>query len=208
MSVSDQAAVDRSERRSVVAGLTGRQAPLGSYTTGQCPVQLRSETSWNIETPRMRQMHMGDVNVEVLGDETMNKRLDEEFLLVEGIHDAIEERPARWRRTNSGVRRRNANIDFGAGRSDPAARFQHVTRAFSSLDALTNAVAESFSAPAVPPPGTLMEVARDFAYATDMLVQAQERDDTVAINFYELIWQQYSAERARFTLDNTHQNNE
>jgi hypothetical protein len=53
-----------------------------------------------------------------------------------------------------------------------------------------------------------MDVARDFAYATDMLLQAQERDDTVAINFYESIRQQYSDERARFTLDNTHQNNE
>ncbi len=83
-----------------------------------------------------------------------------------------------------------------------------MTRAFSSLDALTNVVAESFSAPAVPPPRTLMDLAWDFAYATDMLVQAQERDNTVAINFYESIWQQYSAERARFTLDNTHQNNE
>jgi hypothetical protein len=103
VSVSDQAAVDRSERQSLVAGLTGRQAPLGSYTTGQHPVQLRSETSRNIGTPRMRQMHMGDVNVEVLGEETMNERLDEEFFLVEGIHDAIEERPARRRQMNSGV---------------------------------------------------------------------------------------------------------
>ena len=94
-------------------------------------------------------MHVGDVNVEVLGDETMNERLDEEFLLVEGIHDAIEERPARRHRMNNGVQRRNANIDFGAGRNDPATRFQHVTRAFSSLDSLTNAVAQSFSAPSV-----------------------------------------------------------
>ncbi len=48
-------------------------------------------------------MHMGDVNVEVLGDKMMNERLDEDFLLVEGIHDAIKERPARRRQTNSGV---------------------------------------------------------------------------------------------------------
>ncbi len=97
VSVSDQAAVDRSKRQRVVAGLTGRQAPLGSYTTGQCPIQLQSETSRSIGMPRMRQMHMGGVNVEVFGDEAMNERLDEEFLLVEGIHDAIEERLARWR---------------------------------------------------------------------------------------------------------------
>ncbi len=93
VSVSGQAAIDRSERQSVVAGLMGRQAPLENYTTGQRPVQLWSETSCNIRTPRMRQMHIGGVNVEVLGEESLNERLDEEFLLVEGIDDAIVERP-------------------------------------------------------------------------------------------------------------------
>ncbi len=48
-------------------------------------------------------MHMGDVDVEVLGDDTMNKRMDEEFLLLEGLDDAVDERLARWRQTNSGV---------------------------------------------------------------------------------------------------------
>ena len=62
----------------------GRQAPLGSHS-GQGPVQLRSETTRNFGTPRMRQMQMGDVNVEILGDEMMNEKLDKEFLLVEGI---------------------------------------------------------------------------------------------------------------------------
>ena len=70
-----------------------------------------------------------------------------------------------------GCTTQNANIDFGAGRNDPAARFQHVTSAFSSLDAL-NAVAQSFSAPAAVAPRTLMDVALDFDCATDMLVQA------------------------------------
>ncbi len=40
-------------------------------------------------------MHMGDSNVEVLGDETMNERMDEEFLLVEGLDDTVDELPAR-----------------------------------------------------------------------------------------------------------------
>ncbi len=48
---------------------------------------------------------MGDFNVEVVGDETMNKRIDEEFLLAEGLDDTADERPARWRQTNNGVRR-------------------------------------------------------------------------------------------------------
>ncbi len=63
---------------------------------------------------------MGDFNVEVLGDETMNKRIDEEFL-VEGLDDTADKHPARWHQTNNSVRRQNANIDFGAGRNDPAA---------------------------------------------------------------------------------------
>ena len=63
-----------------------------------------------------------------------------------------------------------------------------------------------FSAPAVPAPPTLMDVARDIDCATNMLVQALERDDTIAVNFYKSIWQQYIAEQARFTLDSTQQN--
>ncbi len=101
-SASAQAAETRNERRSVVAGLTGRQAPLGSHP-GNCPVQLRTETARNAGIPRQRQMHMGNLNVEVLGDETMNERLTEEEFLVEGINDAMEERPARRRRFNSGI---------------------------------------------------------------------------------------------------------
>ncbi len=139
-SASAQASESRSEKRNVVSGLMGRQAPLGNHQ-GQRPVQLRAETLRNIRTVRQRQMHMGDFNVEVLGDDTMNKRMDEEFLLVEGLDDTVDEHPARRRQTNNGVRRRNAYIDFGASRNDPAAQFQHMTRAFSSLDALTNAVA-------------------------------------------------------------------
>jgi hypothetical protein len=202
-SVSIQASESRSERRSVVSGLTGRQAPLGNHQ-GQRPVQLCTETSRNIGT--VKQRHMGDFNVEVLGDDMMNKRMDEEFLLVEGLDDTIDERPACWRWTNNGARRRNANIDFGAGRNDPAARFQHVTRAFSLLDALTNAVAESFSAPSVTPPCTLINVALDFDPAMDMLVRAQDRNDTVAVEFYEAIRQHYISEQARFVTGNVQQN--
>jgi hypothetical protein len=107
-------------------------------------------------------MNMGDFNVEVVGEDTINnERMEDEFL-VEGLDDTINEPPARWRQTNNGVRHRNRNIDFGANRNDPAARFQHVTHAFSSLDALTNAVAQLFSAPSVAPTCTLNNVAVDF----------------------------------------------
>ncbi len=105
---------------------------------------------------------MGDFNVEVLGEDKINnERMEDEFL-VEGLDDTVNERPARRHQINTGVRCRNRNIDFGAGRNDPAARFQHVTNAFSSLDALTNAVAQLFSAPSVAHTRTLIDVAMDF----------------------------------------------
>ncbi len=93
---------------------------------------------------------------------------------------------------------------LGDGRNDPAAQFHHVTRAFASLDALTNAVAQSFSAPSIAPPRTLIEVALDFDRATDMLIRAQERSDTAAIAFYEAIRQQFISEQARIVSSNVH----
>jgi len=48
-------------------------------------VLLRTETSRNLGTGQMRLMHMGDVNMEVLGDDAMNDRLDIQIFLVEGV---------------------------------------------------------------------------------------------------------------------------
>jgi hypothetical protein len=79
-SASAQASESRSKRRSVVSGFLGQQAHLGNHQ-GQCPVQLYTEMPTNIGTGRLRQMHMGDVNVEVLGDDAINKRMDEEIFI-------------------------------------------------------------------------------------------------------------------------------
>ncbi len=68
-------------------------------------------------------MNMGDFNVEVVGEDTINNEKMEDEFLVEGLDDTVNERPARRRRTNNGVRRRNRNIDFGAGRNNPAVQF-------------------------------------------------------------------------------------
>jgi hypothetical protein len=75
-----------------------------------------------------------------------------------------------------------------------------VTHAFSSLDALTNAVAQSFSAPSVAPTRTLNDVAVDFERASDMLVRARDRNDTVAVQFYESIRQHYMDKQRRFGM--------
>ena len=73
------------------------------------------------------------------------------------------------------------------------------------MDALTNAVAQSFSAPAAVAPRTLMDVAMDFDRATEMLFRARERNDTIAVNFYEALRQDYIDERERI-LNSTHPN--
>jgi hypothetical protein len=85
-------------------------------------------------------------------------------------------------------------------------QFQHVTRAFSSLDALTNAVVQSFSTPSVAPPRTLIDVALDFDRATNMLVWAWDWKDSVALEFYKAIRQHYISELARFVTGNVQQN--
>jgi hypothetical protein len=81
-----------------------------------------------------------------------------------------------------------------------------VTRAFSSLDALTNAVAQLFSAPSVAPTRTLIDVALDFDRATDMLVRARDRNNTVAVEFYEAIRQHYISEQSRLVTGNVQPN--
>jgi hypothetical protein len=65
------------------------------------------------------------------------------------------------------------------------------------LDALTNAVAQSFFATSQAPTRSLINVAIDFERATDMLIRAQERDNSAAIAFYKTIRQQYISEQAR-----------
>ncbi len=77
---------------------------------------------------------------------------------------------------------------------------------FSSLDALTNAVVQSFSSPSVAAPRTLIDVAVNFDHASNMLVWAQDRNDTVAVEFYEAIRQHYISEQARLLNGNVQQN--
>jgi hypothetical protein len=76
------------------------------------------------------------------------------------------------------------------------------------LDSLTNAVAQSFSPPSLAPPRSLIDVAIDFERASDMLIWARERNDTIAIEFYEAIRQHYISEQSMFAAGNIQPNNE
>jgi hypothetical protein len=48
----------------------------------------------------------------------------------------------------------------------------------------------------------LIDVAIDFDRATEMLIRARERDDTVEVAFYKAIQQQYVKEQAMIVLGN------
>ncbi len=105
----------------------------------------------------------------------------------------------------NGMHHLNSNIDFGASRNNPTTQFHHVTYAISLLDALTNTIVQSFTAP-LAPTRTLIDVGQDFKHATDMLVWARNRNNTMAMEFYEAIRQQYFAEQARVVTGNDQQN--
>ena len=220
-----QAAASRSERRSIVSGLTGRHTPLGNHHDGSGPVQLRAETSTNIGTRSIRQQHIGDVDVEVVGDDAIHDWMvegDDDIAnerpaqrrrtqngvrrcnvnwMVEGDDDIANDRPAQRRRTQNGVHQRNVHINFGADTNDPAARFHHVSRAFASLDALTHAVAQSFAAPPQAPPRSLIVIVRDYQHTSEILAGARASADVNDIAVYESVLQRFVAEIASFPFN-------
>ncbi len=145
-------------------------------------------------------MYAGDVETKVVGDDAMNNLMDD--ILVEGINGTAYEHPACCRRTTYGTCQQNAHMDFSAGRNNPAAQFHHLSQAFALLDAIINAGAQSFSATSQAPTHSLIDVAIDFERDTDMLIRAQERDDSAAIAFYKTIRQLYISEQARIVSGN------
>ncbi len=68
-----------------------------------------------------------------------NDAIDDD--LVEGYDNVANERPVRCCRTMNGVRRQNVHME-----SDLVSRFHRISNAYSSLDALTQAVAQFFAA--------------------------------------------------------------
>jgi hypothetical protein len=86
--------------------------------------------------------------------------------------------------------------------SDPASRFHQISNAYSSLDALTQAVAQSFAARPQALPRTSIDVLSNFQRATVMLREAQNMNDDSGITLYEFARQEYIAEHARIVSGN------
>ena len=133
---SSQADAARSEQRSVVASLTGRQAPLGIRNG---PAQLRTETTRNRGAPVMRQQIVGNVDAETVyegGDEEGDEFAEE------GYGDVVHRYAAPRRRTiTNGTRQRNIHLDFSPDGNDPSSRYSSIVGAYSSIDLLGRAVA-------------------------------------------------------------------
>jgi hypothetical protein len=154
---------------------------------------LHNELARNTGNANLRQQIIGNVLIEVVG---ANDAMDDDF--VEGYDDVANERPARCLRTMNGVRRRNVHME-----SYPASRFHQISNAYSSLDALTQAVAQSFAAPPQPLPRTSIDVG-NFQRATAMLREAQNMNDASGIALYESARQEYIAEHDRIVSINAY----
>ena len=186
-----QAARARDERRTTVASITGRQAPLGHDGTGRA--ELRTETSPNEGIPAMRQQVVGNVNMERLNASDNNEEEVFGDKLVEGRDDDARRRSAPCRRNINGVHRRNVHLAFGAGNNDPSTRFSNISRGYESLDNLTHAIAESFAAPERRPHRDLIEVVRDYSETSWLVDNSSHEADRV---FYRMVLVGLNAERA------------
>ena len=157
-----QAAAARSEQRSVVASLVGRQAPLGVRNG---PTQLRTETTRNRGSRVMRQQVIGSVDAEIVYEEG-----DEDEEAVEGRDDVAYPHVARRQRTTNGTRRRNTHLDFSPDGNDPSSRYSEVARAYSSITVMSRSIARSMDGP----PRSFADVARDYSAVSTLLQNATE----------------------------------
>lgn len=181
---SSQADAARSEQRSVVASLTGRQAPLGIRNG---PAQLRTETTRNRGAPVMRQQIVGNVDAETVyegGDEEGDEFAEE------GYGDVVHRYAAPRRRTINGTRQRNIHLDFSPDGNDPSSRYSSIVGAYSSIDLLGRAVARSMEGP----PRTFLDISNEYQAVANNLRNAV---DEHAKAFHSIALQGLSAELQR-----------
>ena len=171
---SAQDAAVREERRSVVASLVGRQAPLGFHRSNVGPIQLRTETSRNNDIPVLRRQVVGNVDAETIyenGGDDANVADDGEFL--EGRDDVGYRHSAPRRRIRNGIRRRNVHIEgFGPEDNDPSSRFYNVQRGYASLESLSQAITLSLSAPQQSNPRRMMDIVREYSETNQLMANA------------------------------------
>lgn len=182
----------RQERRGAARSLVGAQAPLGPHDHNR-PAQLRTETSGNNGAPAMRQQVVGGVREEAVP-------------LMEERDDTSNRRRAPAQRINNGTRRRNVHLNgsFSPDNNDPASRFGHITAAYQSLDALTNAVTQSMSAPPPQPSRTLIHVMRDLDEVRGMMSRVPDEPTEFPNRaVYNRALSHYAVEVMRLTNDAT-----
>jgi hypothetical protein len=186
------AAATRNERQFVVASLVGGQAPLGFWGNAS-HAQMRNETSRNNNLPQMRQQIIGEVNSERLhvGSDDSD--------LVKGRDDIGRHHAAPRCRILNGVHRRNIHIGFSPERNNPSSRLHDFQRGYASLDTLTQAVVQSFASTAQGPPRQIIDIAREYQEATQMLASASGDNDRM---FYNSVLPGLSRELVSITSGN------
>ncbi len=169
------AAATRNEQRSVVASLVGGLAPLG-FRGNTSHAQMRNETSRNNNLPRMSQQIIGEVN-----SERLHAGSDDSDL-VEGRDDIGRHRAAPRHRILNGVHHCNIHIGFSPERNNPSSRFHQIQRGYASLYTLTQAVVQSFASTAQGPPRQIIDIAREYQEAKQMLASASGDNDRMFYN--------------------------
>ncbi len=126
--------------------------------------------------PRMRQQIIGEVNSERL------HAGHDEGDLVEGRDDVGRRHAAPRCRLLHGVHHRNIHLGFSPESNNPSSRFHDIQRGYASLDSLTQAVAQSFSSTTQGPPRQIIDIAREYQEAKQMLASGTEEKDRTFYN--------------------------
>jgi hypothetical protein len=104
--------------------------------------------------------------------------------LVKGVNDTKNHCPAQCSQTTqqSGTCRQNIH-DPSVEMNVPNSRYFDISNAFQHLGGLTDAVAQAFINPALPPPHTVTNVMNNFARSSEQLHIVETRNFVVGIIF-------------------------
>jgi hypothetical protein len=179
----------RNERRSVMSSIVGGQAPLRFWGNSTC-AQLRTKTSRNNNSPRMRRQIIGEVNLERL------HAGPDEGDLVEGRDNFGCCRPAACRCLLNGVHHHTIHLGFSPDSNKSSSQVHEIQRGYTTLDSLTQAVAQFFASTMQGPPRQIIDITREYQEATQMLASATEENDRT---FYNSVFSGLSRELISMT---------
>jgi hypothetical protein len=82
----------------------------------------------------------------------------------------------------NGVHHRNIHIGFSIERDNPSSRFHQIQRGYATLETLTQAIVQSFASMVQGPPRQMIDIAREYQEAMQMLASASGDNDRMFYN--------------------------